>query len=555
MATWEEKVAARKEWRAQQAKDAEESMKEMEEDLKKQKGFFASIGLLFVKFSRLAARWWFRGGNIAQPSTAIPLEETYTESLFEIPPSVWNNTIDSFASSMGLDAEGIKILKSFYQPLKGASPIVQGLSLVGVFLSMMQFFVTLGMGKMSQSLSVKYRPSLPTGGEVLGARALSEELDQQIWSVLRRNGYSDEDIKLMMAATYVRLPESVIRDLYYREGRGKDWALKELSKIGYTPQRSADLMAAWPFQPSVQDLIYMVGREAFEPTVQRMFGLDSPAPGEYLDMAGKVGYPAYWAQKMWEAHWEHPSLNQVLEMFHRDQLDWNQVYEYMTIVELPPFWREKIRDVAYNVITRVDARRMYGTGTMDEKQLFDAYRHMGYSPEDALKLVDFTIKYESGADRDVAKADILRAYAYKDIDRPQALAWLQQIGYNAEVSDFYLTQKDLETDREKAVKALELLKEKYTQHLIEKGEAQAGMGMLGLSPAAISEQLDRWDVARAKNTKLPSKTDMDKFLRAEVIDADTYKTEMNKLGYSDKYIKWYLALIQKGVKESMNETD
>jgi hypothetical protein len=286
-----------------------------------------------------------------------------------------------------------------------------------------------------------------------------------------------------------------------------------------------------------------------------MFGLDYPAPGEYLEYAEKIGYPAFWANKMWQAHWNHPSLQQVLDMFHRDIVDWNQVYEYMTIVELPPFWREKIKAVAYNVITRVDARRMYGTGTMDEKQLFDAYRHMGYSPDDSLKLVDFTIKYESGADRDVAKEDILRAYAYKDIDRPQALAWLQQIGYNAEVSDFYLTQKDLSTDRDKATKALELLKDKYTQHLIEKAEAQAGMNLLGLAPAAMAEQLDRWEITRAKNTKLPSKTDMDKFLRAEIIDSDTYKTEMNKLGYADKYIKWYLSLIQKGIKADEDESN
>ena len=384
----------------------------------KQTGIFARLIQAFIKVARFIPRLIAWGIHTLAPDVMPSAQLFSTGRVMEVPKEVWDLSFDTIANSLGLDAESTKILKGFYQPLSGASPIVQGVCLVSIYTTILQYLMGTGMGKMVQSLGVKYRPSLPTGGEVLGARALSKEFDEQLWSVLRRNGYSDEDIKLMMAATYVRLPESVIRDLFYREGRSKEWALTELSKIGYTPQRAADLMAVWPVQPSVQDLIYMVGREAFEPAVQRMFGLDSSAPGEYLDMAAKVGYPQFWAQKMWEAHWEHPSLNMVLDMFHRDLLTWDQVYEYMTIVELPPFWREKVGKAAYNVITRVDARRMYGAGTMNEQELFDTYRHMGYSPEDAARLVHFTIEYESGADRDVAKEDILRAYAYKDIDRP-----------------------------------------------------------------------------------------------------------------------------------------
>jgi hypothetical protein len=555
MATWEEKVAARKAQRLKDAEEAENAMKAMEEELEDKHGLFVSIAKLWIKWSRLSARLFFRAGNVAQPSTAVSLDETYAESVFEISPNIWNETISGLVHGLKLDAEAEGILKSFYQPLKGASPLIQGFALVSMYISVMQYIMGTGMGKMVQSLGVKFRPGLPGAGEVMGARALTPELDQQLWGVLRRNGYGEEDIKLMLASTYIRLNESTIRNLFYREGRSVDWASKELTKIGYTPERVKEIMLSWPELPSVQDLIYMVGREAFEPEVQRMFGLDSPAPGLYLEHAAKIGYPQFWAQKMWEAHWEHPSLNQVLDMFHRDLLDWKQVYEYMTIVELPPFWREKIKEAAYNVITRVDARRMYGVGTINEQELFDTYRHMGYSPEDAARLTDFSIKYESGADRDVAKEDILRAYGYKDIDRPTAQAWLEQIGYQSTVADFYLSQKDLETDRTKTTKSITLIRDKYTGNLIEKPEAQAKLSTLGLTPQAIAEQLESWDIARAKNTKLPSKTDLDKFLRASIIDKGTYRTEMSKLGYAEKYTNWYLEAIQKGLAANESETD
>jgi hypothetical protein len=555
MGHWEEAVAKEKARRVAQAKEAEARFTELEKELSEKKGFWPGVGLFLIKLWHTGFRGGVRAENILQPELSVPTEGLFAGPLFQIPQSVWDNTIDNFGTQLGLDSESLKILKGFYQPLQGASPIIQGISLLGVYLSIMQFFVTLGIGKTAQALGVKYRPALPGAGEVLGARALTPELDEQIWSVMRRNGYSEEDIKLLLAATYVRLPENTIRDLYFRESRSKEWALKELEHIGYTPLRADMMMASWPIQPTVQDLIYMVGREAFEPRVQAMFGLDSAAPGEYLDYAAKIGYPTFWAQKMWEAHWEHPSLTMVLEMFHRDQLSWEQVYEYMTIVELPPFWREKVKDVAYNVITRVDARRMYGTGTMNDQELFDTYRHMGYAPSDSLRLVDFTIKYESGADRDVAKEDVLRAYAYKDIDRITARGWLEQIGYNTDVSEFYLTQKDLETDRTRTTKTLEVIRDKYTTFLIERPEAQAKMVGLGLSTAAIADQLEGWEISRTKNTKLPSKTDLDKFLRSGIITKGDYRSEMAKLGYSEKYVNWYLEAIQKGLAEEKDEID
>jgi hypothetical protein len=553
MSHWEDYLASRRKRRQEAALESEKGFDRLEKELSQAKGFFPGLALLVVKVVHVIMRGSFTVSGAIFPGLATDTDEVFDGKAFEIPQSVWNDTIQKLSSAMNLDTESVRMLQGFYQPLIGASPIVQGFALVSMYTTVMQYIMGTGMGKMLQSLGVKYRPGLPGAGEIMGARALDPMIDEQIWGVLRRNGYSEDDIRLMFRSTYLRISEQTIRNVFYREQKPKEWAMNRLSEMGYTPERVGEIMLSWPELPTVQDLIYMVGREAFEPEVQRMFGLDQPAPGLYLEHAAKIGYPPFWAQKMWEAHWEHPGLQQVLEMFHRDILTWDQVYEYMTIVELPPFWREKIKSATYNVITRVDARRMYGTGTLSEIELFDTYRFMGYSPKDAARLVDFTIKYESGADRDVAKEDILRAYGYKDIDRPTALTWLMQIGYTDNVADFYLTQRDLTSDRDKTVKALALLRDKYTGHLIERAEAQSRMTVLGLTPGAQADQLESWDITRAKNTKLPSKSDLDKFLRASIIDVLTYRTEMAKLGYAEKYTNWYLEAIQKGLKESESE--
>jgi len=58
--------------------------------------------------------------------------------------------------------------------------------------------------------------------------------------------------------------------------------------------------------------------------------------------------------------------------------------------------------------------------------------------------------------------------------------------------------------------------------------------------------MERWRVQIIKNAKMPSKTDLDKFVRAKVIDRDGYIVEMSKLGYSEYYIGLYLKYLESG---------
>jgi SOS response regulatory protein OraA/RecX len=463
--------------------------------------------------------------------------------ILEVSQGVWDDCMNRIGASVGMDAEGIKILKSYYQSFAGASPIVQGLALVRGLSSIMTYLMGPGMGKTMQAMASTIRPNAPGPGDVLGARALDPALDKRIWDVLRRNGIKDSDIELMFASTYQRIPEQTVRDIYFRHAKGEDWAAHRLGELGYTPERIAEIMSSWPVLPTLSDIIYMMGREAFEPDMIRRFGLDQAQPAQLAEYAQKLGMSSEWATRYWVAHWEHPGLQAVLGMYHRDIISWDDVYEYMSVVEIPPYWREKIRAAAYNVITRVDARRMYGTGTIDQEQLFNIYRHMGYSPEDALRLVDFTVKYESGADKDFTREDIIRAYKYGDISPAEALAYLQRIGYLEDTALFYLERADLDRSREQVKERMALLKDRYLANLLSDAEAQREMVQLGFSAEQISRQLAAWKQLINKNAKLPSKSDFDKFLRSGLIGEVEYRAEMGKLGYSKHYTDLYFAYV------------
>jgi len=51
----------------------------------------------------------------------------------------------------------------------------------------------------------------------------------------------------------------------------------------------------------------------------------------------------------------------------------------------------------------------------------------------------------------------------------------------------------------------------------------------------------------AKKVKLPSKADLDKFYKSDLIDGETYENELERLGYPDRWITKYLHLLDMGM--------
>ena len=549
-----------KEYLDQLAKDTDRNIalgmsewKKVDEELGRTKGVFPAIYRAVVKAMEFTFTIVMKTGNALFPGMLPQVQSITSGKVLEITPEVWNVTVDKIGAAVGIDEDGKKMLRSFYATFEGASPIVQGLSLVLMLSNIMAYVMGPGMGKVTQAMSAKMRPNAPGPGDVLGARALDPAIDARIWDVLRRNGIKDSDIELLFMSTYQRIPEQVLREIYYRHDKGVEWAQHRLTELGYTPERIAEVMSIWPAIPQMADMLLFMAHEAYEPDKIRRFGLDAETPGQLLEHAKKLGLPVEDAVRYWISHWMHPGLQNVLDMYHRDIIKWEDVYEYMSVVELPPYWREKIRDSAYNVITRVDARRMYGTGTLNQTDLFNTYRHMGYSPEDSLRLVDFTIKYETGTDKDFTKADIVRAYQYRDISPQEALSYLMRIGYLEDAASFILAQADLDRDRAALKTAVALIKDRFVSNLMTEGEVHGELVRLGLKSEQITLQLQGWRVVVNKNSKLPSKADFDKFLRSGIIGEVEYRAEMGKLGYSKHYTDLYIGYIAKGLEEASGE--
>lgn len=57
--------------------------------------------------------------------------------------------------------------------------------------------------------------------------------------------------------------------------------------------------------------------------------------------------------------------------------------------DYPPFWRQRLLAISYKVLTRVDVRRAYESGELNEARTLAAFQDQGYSPGDSTVLFGF----------------------------------------------------------------------------------------------------------------------------------------------------------------------
>lgn len=525
--------------------------KEADEALGRQKGIVPAVARAFVKVFRLFMKLIVWDISLFFPGFKTNADAIISGRVMEIPRSQWEETIAGLGKSLGLEAESIALLKSYFQPLVGVSPVVQGIALVQIYISLFNFLTGPGTGKVMRSMMRKIRPLSPGAGEVMGASALDPELDKRIWETLRNTGFEDKDIELMFASTYARHSPQEIQGMYYRGVLDEAGAVNRLQELRFTPERVKEILASWKLVPSIQDIIMMMAREAFEPGMIKLYGLDELYPEELTKWAAANGYDEKWARAWWSSHWQHPGLQTVLEMYHRGQVTEEQMWSYFGLVEIPPFWRERIMAISYNVLTRVDVRRMWQLGVIkSEEELGRRYRDMGYSPEDALLMVEWTKTYALDALKDLTRADILSGYSERDLTASEATGLLMRIGYPEDSAGYLVAAEDLAGERKRREALTKVVHDKYTGALITDGEARSALIQLQYAAPRIAELMEVWIAERAKGAKLPSKTDLDKFFKAGLIPEEAYKQELATLGYSSKYIGWYVGLAKKGVESS-----
>ena len=471
------------------------------------------------------------------------LAEQFAEKLLkpfmEMPENSWNHMLDYYVG-IGLLSAGDKAniikLKDFAQPFEMVIYLVTQMKLFTGYLSATSDPAVM---KMQQNIAKLMRPQLPYVSEIMGAAFVAPEKTGEVREILARSGYSEDTIDLLFLSNYRVYEEFQVQQLWLRKELSDAKMYERMRELGYTDTRIGELVKLWVIIPQVQDILTMVAHEAFEPDAVQQMGLEDEFPAEQAEWLTKQGLSPFWQMKYWAAHWDQPSIQMGFEMLHRGVIDRATLDMLFRTVELPPYWREKLVQIAYQPYTRVDVRRMYDMGVLGDEELKTAYTDIGYDSEHANKMVEFTKRYVQDADRDLTKTEILKGYRNALLSENDARDLLQDIRYTEAQASYYIELEDYRELEATQNAAIATIKTRYTALLIDRADAQRLLDGLNLPAAQVSLWLQRWDVSIIEYPKLPSKTDVDKFYISGIISADQYHIEMTKLGYGAFYIGLY----------------
>lgn len=403
-----------------------------------------------------------------------------------------------------------------------------------------------------QELQKATRYTLPGMGEILRAGFVSPASVARINEIGARQGLSDTDIGLVWKSAYRLLDETSIREIYYRRNRDASFATERLSQLGMTPRTITETMERWDIIPPVQDLVTMAVREAFSEDLAARLGLDAEYPPAFGEWTAKLGLSAEWARKYWRAHWQLPSAGQGFEMFQRNIINEIDLDNLLKALDYSPVWRDKLTRLNYTPLTRVDIRRMYSTNDLSVEDVWNAYQDGGYSPDNATKLTRWTVKQYKQDVTALTRAQIDKSYKMFYMSKVEIENLYSAMGYTREEYNTIISLLTLERENDKRNTTISSTKKLYISHYISTAEAWEKMLSVDVNEDYITSLIEEWNVEILLSTKYPTKADIDKWYKQDIIDSIAYAENMARIGYLSSDIPKYILSLDIEKEEAVN---
>lgn len=315
----------------------------------------------------------------------------------------------------------------------------------------------------------------------------------------------------------------------------------DLRRIGIHPDYT-DVYRTLAYQiPPINDIITMAVREVFNPAVARRFGQFEDFPKDFGRYAEMQGLTREWAERYWAAHWTLPSATQGFEMLHRGIIDEDDLDLLLRSLDYMPFWREKLQQVSYRPLTRVDVRRMYAEGVLDEKAVYQAYLDIGYNEDNAESMTEFTLAYVLKQQTRFTTQDVVKAYVDRMIDRGEARDLLRELGVDRNTIDTILDSAEYKREWALTESKQRGIRNLYKRGTYDENQARSQLLRLDLPSDQVDALMEQWYYERAEEEpKTWTRAETLKFMKSGTITMERGVRELKLLGYDDEHIDVYL---------------
>jgi hypothetical protein len=330
-----------------------------------------------------------------------------------------------------------------------------------------------------------------------------------------------------------------------------------LQRYGYTKEAIKSMRSLAQFIPGASDIVLFALREAYDDGVAGTFktddNLSSVLAATEKDRKA-AGLSDELFKRYWRSHWDLPGISQGFEMFQRGQLSRGDLETLLRVKDIMPFFRDKLLNISYNLLTRVDVRRMHKLKLINDSDLAKEYQRMGHSPEDAEKLAKFTVAYNKSPEaqdktdedanktkeRDLTKAEILDALDGKLIDADKTKTLLGALGYSTEEIELLLARQNHKEEMDTLTALLKAYKDLYIKGLADKADIQKELQAIPLPAENIAKLFTMWDLEAFSKMDNPTKAEAIAWYKKKWISRAEAERLLQNVGTQSQFIDLYL---------------
>ena len=350
--------------------------------------------------------------------------------------------------------------------------------------------------------------------------------------------------------------------MYYRGILSEEDFKAVMRKLGFSDTYINALKEDYLYYPSPTDFIRFSVREVFTDDKETLEALRAEFPEEIVEHAKKAGMDKDVLMWYWMSHWELPSPTQVYEMLHRLhpevlkvrgkayesmgldvgklETTLDTVKQYLKQADYDKRWRDRLVAISYYPLTRTDLRRIYELGLIDEEELLARLMEVGYTKEDALKLVEFYKTYKMSAEKDLTRTQILDLMRIGEITEEECKKMLMDIGYDDVEADFIIALEKYKIAEEELKDQIDVYKYMFEEGLIDEKTFTAKLDELGIRATRRDKIVLSAVRNRNRRIRLPTKEDILKWYANKQITEERARELLSRINIPEEFHDLYL---------------
>lgn len=317
---------------------------------------------------------------------------------------------------------------------------------------------------------------------------------------------------------------------------------QRIRELGFTlPTDAQDVLDLLQQIPPPSDLVRMMVRDAADENLVRKFRLDDQFTdkftGKVEEWTRQQGIDPTYMRFLWRSHWSIPAPGQLMEMLHRLSrlnpgdaafVDRDTIKAALVQQDIAPFWVDKYLAISYRPLNRIDTRRAFEVGALNDQSLTEAYLNLGYNQQDADTLVRYnriatTLKY--------ARSPAVTQHAKGELTDAQLDDTLKSQGATPEAIQFAHLQSRTTMDRLRRQRCLTAYRRRLLLGDNDSVQTADALRSLGLSDEQSRSLLAGWECEKIARGKAIPAGELCGLYEQGAITLPDLTSRLQKLGY------------------------